>query len=402
MKSFFLWSSFFVIGSLSQRALAQAQASPQELQIKDTRVSSTMGALQKIISEKTKVSTAPESSLVIDPNAEVSFQELNGELENCNTTEKFPAENVRIEKNGLGMDFKTYSLTIDGPNCPFEIHTSMIDQERDLDNLKAQFKLSMKIKEAAFIQKYGMRFVESSGEIHAKAVEKQSRVEVEGGMSIRAKVDSLDLGILDQEESFLFNVFFDMTNFQLGMKMIQRALAKSGQRSDLGIATIEMNGFTEPKSEYILNNKKVSESEFKKFMQSFSLSMDDKKPEEGASPDQRVISNCQYIVYDKKRSHQDINIDLFKKMMAEKSLPSEGIILNSQSCMKNQQKEFSYLGKNYLSQLEFPSQWIQLKSHSNNNQNQSSVYVLYGDTEVQASDSGSLLFGLKCEPSQCQ
>lgn len=373
--------------------LMSTSVDAQNLTTNQNHLPSTIGALQKLISEKTKVSGVNEKQMKLDPQAAKTYQVLQDDLELCQTIKTNNPEIIEINKDGVSVKFKTFHLKISGDKCPLEIEAALNSKEHDLEYLKAEFILKLAFKNQKYIDKYKLRHISANGIILAKAIKVDTTVKINTNIEVSSKGNSLELKDFEQNLALNLDISFNLANFQFGMLMIQNNMMKSDQQIDKGYSKVEMQGLGQVSQYYSINDKEVSETEFQKFLQSFVLPaiVSDEEPN---APDGRVQSNCSYALFEKNK----ITLDNFKNLFQQKKLPTDGLVAQGNSCMQDKAISVNYQNKSHSVNLQFAQDWIVINSDIQSNNENAAVYVLYGDQEVQTKETNEFWMGLQCQP----
>ncbi len=357
-------------------------------------LSNLMGAINQVIGEKTQVDGVKDSSVKITPPAQNVFKTLTDDLELCQTTKTTNPEVVKVEKDGVSVQFKKFDLRIYGDKCPLELLASLNATQQTDDALEANFVMKLVFKTDSYIQKYKMKNIEVSGNVSAKAVKTGNVVHLPVLLKIASHGESTDLGYVAQEMSFAITMDVDTTQFNFNVLTEQNATLQFGDQIQKGYSRSKISGFTQAEVLYTLNDKEVSESEYQVFLQSFVLpgtvSADDPN-----APDGKVLSQCTFVAYDKK----NISAAILKDQMQKSTLQTDGLLARGQSCMNDVSIPFQQGSENYTGQLSFGKEWISFSSAPKNKPSTTapSVFVLYKDTSVQTHETENLVMGLQCQ-----
>lgn len=361
---------------------------------KTENLSNLMGALNQVIGEKTKVAGVNEEPVKITPPAAALAKTLANDLELCQTSKTSNPEVVKVEKDGVSVQFKKFNLRIYGEKCPLEINVDLNSTEETSDTLAANFKMSVVFKTDAFIQKYKMKFIEAGGTVSAKAEKTATGVHLPVHVDINSSGESTELGPISQSIQFEVTIDANLAQFSFNVLSEQKATLQYGGKNQKAYSRSKMVGFTQPEIFFSIDDNEVSESEFQTFMQSFVLPtvVNDKDPN---APDSKVTSQCAFLTYDKKSISA---VDL-KAQMQKSALQKEGLLTQGQSCMSNVAVPFQQGALSFTGQMTFGEQWISFAAISKSQPEvaPSSVYVLYGDDAVLTHESESLVIGLQCK-----
>ncbi len=357
-------------------------------------LSSLMGALNQVISEKTKVVGVNETPAKITPPAQAVLKSLSNDLELCQTSKTNNPEIVAVEKDGVSVKFKKFDLRIYGEKCPLEVTVSLNSTAQTEDSLAADFKMKVVFKSDNFIQKYKMKFIEASGAVSAKAEKNGSVVHLPVHVDINSNGESTELGAVSQTVSFDVTIDANVAQFSFNVLTEQRATLHYGDKNQKGYSRAKMMGFTQPEIFFSLDDKEVSESEFQTFMQSFTLptAVNDADPN---APDSKVPTQCSFVAYDKKM----ISVADLKIQMQKSELQSGGQLVRGQSCMKDVTIPYQKSPQSFAGQVTFGSEWISFATTSKTKPEvaPASVYVLYGDQAVQTRETEEQIIALQCK-----
>lgn len=357
-------------------------------------LSSLMGALNKVISEKTKVAGKDEAVAKITPPAAKIYEALENDLELCQTTRSQEPEVIIIEKDGVKVEFKKFDLKIFGEKCPLDVSISLNTSEQTPEAMAADFIMKVVFKSEAYIEKYKMKFVEATGTITAKAKKEGPLVVIPAHVSIASRGESTELGPIAQSVILDFKIEANLEQFQFGMTMEQKANIQYSGKNQTANSRMKMTGFTQPEVYFGIDDKEVSESEFQAFMQSFTLPgmVSEKDPD---APDGKGPTSCSLVAYDKK----SMTVAELKIQMEKGALPPAGQLMKAQSCSSNLNIPFKNADKEYSGKLNFGDEWISFGAGSSVDPQatSSSVYVLYGDSAVLTRETSDMVLGLQCK-----
>lgn len=357
-------------------------------------LSTLMGAIDKIVEQNTQIQGFNEEPAKLTPSAEQAADDITNELEDCQTTKSEEPQLVVVEKDGVTSEFKTFDLKIFGERCPVEMSVSTIANEQTPEKFVGGFKMSIVFKTEGFIEKYRVRHVEASGIIKAHAEKKGTTVTLPVSIEIDGSGDSLDMGLFTQKMSMTATTSVNLANFGFSMALEQSVALKYGQVDKKGYSRIKMSGFSQPEQLFTINDKKVSESEFQTFLQSFVIpgTVVEEDPQ---TPDSRQPTLCKVVAYDKQAiSEADLKIALLKPA----TLPSQGQLVKAESCLSNKAVPFKSGSEIVNGVLDFRTEWISFSVQNPMSQKTlGDVFVLYGDSAPQTSQNDTMVLGLKCE-----
>lgn len=363
-------------------------------------LSNLMGAIDKIVETNTQISGYKEESAKLTPSAEQTADDLTNELEDCQTTKTEEPQLVVVEKDGVQSEFKTFDLKISGERCPLEMAVSVLANEQTPEKFIGAFKMSIMFKTEGFVQKYRLRNLVATGLIKSHAEKKGLTVTLPVSVEITSTGDSLDMGLFSQKMSISVATSVNLANFSFTALTEQNVALKYGQVDQKGTARLKISGFSAPEQTYLINDKKVSESEFQIFMQSFMIPgmVSEEDPQ---APDSRRPTSCKVVAYDKTAiSEADLKAALLKTM----ALPEKGLFTKAESCLMNKAVSFKNGSDSLNGLLDFQNEWISFSvQNSATKATAGDVFVLYGDNAPQTSQAGNMILGLKCESvPQCK
>ncbi|MES2800935.1 MAG: hypothetical protein V4654_00455 [Bdellovibrionota bacterium] len=361
----------------------------------DTKnLSTLMGAIDKIVEKNTQISGFNEEPSKLTPSAEQAADDIANELEDCQTTKSEEPQLVVVEKDGVTTELKTFDLKISGERCPLEMSMSVISDEQTPEKFVGEFNMSIVFKTEGFIEKYRMRHIKATGVIKAHAEKKGTTVTLPVSVEITSTGDSLDMGLFSQKISIKVSTSVNLANFSFTALTEQNASLKYGQIDQKGIARLKINGFSAPEQSFMIDDKKVSETEFQVFLQSFVVAglVSEEDPQ---TPDGRRPTRCKVVAYDKQAiSETDLKIALSKPA----ALPEKGQLAKAESCLKNKDVSFKNGSDNLNGLLDFQTDWISFNvQNTATKKSLGDVFVLYGDNAPQTSITDSMVLGLKCE-----
>lgn len=361
----------------------------------DTKnLSTLMGAIDKIVAEKTQISGFNEEPAKLTPSAEQAADDIANELEDCQTTKTEEPQLVVVEKDGVTTELKTFDLKISGERCPLEMSVSVITDEQTPEKFVGGFKMSIIFKTEGFIEKYRMRHIEATGVIKAHAEKKGTTVTLPVSVEITSSGDSLDMGLFSQKMSIKVSTSVNLANFSFSALTEQNVSLKYGQIDQRGTARLKVSGFSAPEQSFMINDKKVSETEFQTFLQSFIVAglVSEDDPQ---TPDGRRPTRCKVAAYDKQAiTEADLKIALSKPA----ALPAKGQLVKAESCLSNKAVPFKNGADNLNGLLDFQTEWISFNVQNTATQKSSGdVFVLYGDNAPQTSQTENMVLGLMCE-----
>lgn len=357
-------------------------------------LSTLMGAIDKIVEKNTQISGFNEEPSKLTPAAEQAANDIANELEDCQTTKTEEPQLVVVEKDGVTTELKTFDLKISGERCPIEMSTSIISNEQTPEKFVGGFKMSIVFKTEGFIQKYRLRRFEASGIIKAHAEKKGTTVTLPVSVEISSTGDSLDLGLFSQKMSIKVTTSVNLANFSFSALTEQNVALKYGQVDQRGTARLKMSGFSAPEQVFMINDKKVSESEFQTFLQSFMLPgmVSEEDPQ---TPDSRQPTLCKVVAYDKLAISE---ADLKTALLKPATLPAKGQLVKAESCLSNKAVPFKNGSDSLNGLLDFQTEWISFNvQNTTTKKSLGDVFVLYGDSAPQTSQTENMVLGLKCE-----
>jgi hypothetical protein len=383
MKSVF---TALLLSLLSTQSFAQSQ--PTE------NLSSLMGAINQVVSDKTQVGNTKEKDTKMTPPAQAVYHDLQGDLELCQTTKSQAPEIVNVEKDGVKVEFKKFDLTISGEKCPINIEMSIKSTEQTVDSFNADFSMKIVFKSDNYIQKYKMKHIQATGVISAKAEKVGDVVRIPARFRIATEGESTELGAIAQSIDFDITLEANLVQFNFTALMEQKSNIQYSGKNQTGYSRSKMSGFTAPEVYFSIDDKEVSASEYKTFTQSFMIPGLVSNDSDG-SPDAKTTTSCSFVAYDKKF----ISAADLKVKMQKSELPTEGQLVIGNSCSKDLSIPFKQADQDLSGKLSFGAEWISFGSATKTDTEalSSSVYVIYGDASVQTRETESLVIGLQCQ-----
>lgn len=383
----------FLLPFIAVPSFAKTTSKPNE------DLAATIGAISKVIGEKTQVAGKNEIPAKLTPPAEAVYKEINNDLENCQTSESHEPQAVTIQKDGVTADFKTFDFKIYGENCPFEISAQIKSTEQAEDKLHAIFVMKVVFKKQNYIEKYRLKFAEISGNIDAQAQKEADTIKIPVYFKMAGQGENLDLGPFSQSAEFKILIEANLSQFNFNILSEQTALLKYQDVSKKGYSRMKGSIFGQPEQLFTIDDQQVSESEFQKFMENFIIPgmISEEDPN---SPDQKAKAQCSYVAYDK----ESITQAALKEQMVSSQLQTAGKLTQGKSCMSNVSAPFTHGAQSYTADLIFDKEWISFNGVSKTNPKLSgSVFVLYGDAAPQTTETDELILGLQCSPTPvCQ
>ena len=352
-------------------------------------LSNVVGALSQLISDKTQISGVKDQKAKITPRAQVILNEVQNDLELCQTSKTNSPEVVKVEKDGVSLDFKKFDLKIYGDKCSIEMEAAINATQQSADQLQATFTLKVVMKSAAYIEKYKIKTIAVHGTISAKAEKTGTTVTLPVHIAMGSSGESTELGQISQNIIYDMKVEVNLAQFSFNVFAEQKANLQYGDVIKNGYSRTKMTGFTQPEAFYSLDDKEVSQSEFQIFLQSFILpgTISDDNPN---APDSKAPTSCQFVAYDAKA----VTLDQLKTQMATATLQKDGQLLLGHSCMKDVNVPFD----TSAAQLTYGDEWISLTIPKKSpNEQATGVYVLYGDQAVQTREADGMILGLQCK-----
>ncbi len=358
-------------------------------------LASSVGALSKYLQEKTEPQSFEEKEPALTPAAEAKYKELENDLEQCITQEIASPRIVEIQKDGASSQFKTFEVLISGPNCPIEMKAGVKANEEKQDRIQADILISILFKTAPMIEKYKFKSGVVTGKISAHIESQNNKVKMPTLVNIESKMELPDGTKVDQGMGISALVNINMAAFEFGLKIEESGYQSINGKRDDFLGLTEMIGFGQFSKDYKINNKAVSESEYRNFIQSFFVlgSVEEEDPQ---APDSKVPSTCTSVVYDKNT----ISLQLLKDQLKSKKLQTQGQLSLTNTCNRNTQSSFNFQNQSHQSSVQFTQNWIAHDLNSNQ-KSVGSVFVIYGDSEPMVVENGNFLMGLQCVPTTC-
>lgn len=355
-------------------------------------LSSLMGALSQVMNKKTKISGVNDTAPKLTPRAADTLKKLENDLEECQSSKSTEPEVVTVQKDGVSAQFKKFDLRIYGERCPLEMSAALQTTDQKEDKLAATFKLGLKFKSQAYIEKYKLRMVEVSGDLIAQAQKKDARIQVPVQLNIQGQGDSTEIGLFKQVASMNVLIEVNLAQFSFNLLTEQSATLNYQDVSKKAYSRVKIAGFTQPEAVYTIDDQAVSESEYQIFIQSFNLPGMVSVEDPNAIPDEKATTSCQFAVFDKN----SISAVELKRQLQSSQLQPNGLLARGQSCMEDIQIPFQKDAQSHIGTLSFGTEWISL-NNTFENKSMGSVYVLYGDQAPQATESETLVLGLQCK-----
>ncbi len=361
-------------------------------------LSGVMGALAGLIEKETPIPGQSNPGPSLTPNAEAISKDLQGDLDNCQSSKSEEPELIKVEKNGLSLDFKKFDIRIHGPNCPIELlaRTQVLEQSKE--KLDAEFHVMMTFKHPSFIEKYKLKSLSLNGNIRAHAQQIGNTVQIPLHVSISGNGESTELGVFSQNTSVDGLVELDPSKFLFSLLMEQRAAMQYQDVNKKAYSKMKISGFSQPEILHTINDQPVSESEFQAFMETFIMpAMIEEEEDQSQIPGGKAPTSCRFVAYDKKK----MTVSSLKTQMSSSNLPQDGLVSSGQSCSKDKNSSFQHQGQTFADSIQFGQEWISYSTTTAANKTKR-VYVLYGDSVAQVTETDELLLGLQCQRvSQC-
>lgn len=380
-----LTSVLAIIGLFSLSAQADTKAD----------ISATMGGLAKFVQEKTAPENVQEKSVDVNPAGEEKYRELKNDLETCSTKEIAVPRLIEIQQDGVSSKFKAYDVIIGGDNCPLEIHSSVNSISETIDHIEADILLSVQFKTAALVEKYHFKSAEAKGKIVGAVTKNGTTIIMPTQVAIDTQMVSAEGNHIQQGLKIEATVNVNLASFQFGLLMIESGYQVIADKKDEFKGRTEMVGFGSITQKYEINNKQVSASEYKTFLQSFFVS-GQVEEDENTAPDSRVSTRCMAVVYEKS----SIKAELLKSQLISGQLQTQGKIHQVQTCNKNLSTSFNANGETYSSGIQYLENWMSFDVKSAQ-RSPEGIYIIYGDKEPLVSENEYFMMGLQCVPASC-
>lgn len=362
---------------------------------KNTSAGETFAAVSRLISEKTQIAGVDEKSEALSPKAMKTFEQLENDLEACQTTEERTPELVVVQKDGVEVKFKNFHLKISGPNCPMTMEAKMQMNPIVGDQFDGSFSVSIKFQKQSFIDKYKVKEIAINCALTGSIQKINNAIQMRVAIDMLSRGDSLDLGLFSQTMKMSTSVDVNMATFQFNMGLEQYGEIQYGTVKNTLSAKTSVVGFTQGSSIFKYNDQEVSESEYKQISESFILPMivEDADPN---APDAQTISSCTFLVYEKSKMTEQKLKEQFLKPMSE--IDKNGLVDQGSSCKNNYKQDFSFAGKKYFHGLSFDKDWISYSSDVKNQSEDTQIFVLYKDQQPQVTQNDLFVVGLQCKP----
>lgn len=362
-------------------------------------VANSFGALSKVIDDQTQIPGLNEKPRKTTPDAEKVSQNLENDLETCETTQISKPDIVEINNNGSSMKFKTYHIKMDGPHCPVELETKMESQQVDNESAVIDFVTRIVLKHPDFIKKYNLKMAEINGHMEASIKQDPS-----GSIATHIKVnmngsgDSTVIGPFSQSMGMVVQFDIDPMTFNLTSVLENTGSIAYNNVDHKIYGLTKLSGFAgmgNVEKKFTYDGAEISETDFQIYAQSFVLPgmVEEEDP---SSPDSKVPTQCEFVVYEKSK----VSGDQLRTLMSQGKSPLVQPVSSGKACNKNSKTNFSYQGQNYLNQISFDKDWINYSGSFLTGTEPTALFLIYQDEVPQTTESDEFTVGLQCKPVQ--